>query len=413
MAISLTGPVQILNQLLGNHPEQRFSLEPSRSLRSSIELNQLVTGVVEKDLGNGRYLIQIHGENLVAQSKTPLKLNDVIHGRVIGIDDKVELQRVFKEKASANNQSAIRQNLDYLYNFGKAGYRAAVVLQNYRVNLTADEQLSLIAALKAAASQDAISLSAVVLTKLGLQVTEDGLNLLSPLLTSQLNQKFNLQEIAAQIGFDDSHKNPADHDLVKELANFIYSVTDRFPHQHDAVIDGGKVLDAPGQMDNLSQDMDMSDHQDQGQNKHFDAARILLNAQSDGSVSHRVSVVPFLINDQLVEVDVALFSQKHNANQLTNNHKRIVLSLDMDTLGKIDAVINIVGKHARISIDTENNIITNELVKYMPELKADFESNKFKIDELSYGVKQSDAFKNVLNSVVEHYITQDSLSRLY
>lgn len=414
MALTLTGPIQILNQLLGNKEQQNYSFVPSNKLKENISLNDTITATVEKDLGQGKYLIQVRGENVVAESKTPFKLNDIIHGRVIGLSDKVELQRIYANKAGADKQSASKNNLEQLYAYGKSGNRAAMILQNYRVNLSAEEQVSLISNLKTLDAVDTIALTAVVLNKMGVQVTSDTLNTLYPVLSDKLKQKFNLQEIMAEVGFEKASSEPATEATIKDLADFIYSVVDithndqNFAPLIDVVNQGQSVSEQGVELD-----MEFSGDENSNNDKYFDPTRILLNTQSDGAVSHRVCTVPFMLNNQLVEVDVALFSQKHNVNFNTHNHKRIVLSLDLDTIGKIEIEVRLAGKHARINLNTENNIITNELVKYMPNLKADFENKNLNIDELSYGVKEKSSIGAVMGSVVEHYITQDSLSRLY
>ena len=146
----------------------------------------------------------------------------------------------------------------------------------------------------------------------------------------------------------------------------------------------------------------------------FDAKRLLLNAQSDGTVSHRVSVVPFVINDRLVEVDMALFSQRQRRGQPDSiEYKKIALSLELDMLGKVDVQINMANKNARININTANHLVTNEMVNFMPFLKEDFAQFGVKLDELSYGIIEKNNLGHVIGSVVEHYITQDSLSRVY
>jgi hypothetical protein len=414
MPISLTGPAELLNQLLGNNNQQNFSIVPSGKLRAGIELNQLLTGKVEQDLGQGKYAVQIRGESLVVESKSPLKANDIIHGRVVGVGEKIEMQRIFKEKATADNQNVKNQNIEYLYSLGKNGYRAVEILQNYRVKLSAEELQVLANALKNTSSPDTTVLTAVVLNKMGVQITEGTLNTIYPVLDSRLKQKFNLHNITAHLDFIAANESHANSQTITELAAFLSAVIDKLPDTPN--IDQSPVTDSHVQ---TADDQAMNFGQDESgqnqQNNHnlFDPSRILLNAQSDSSISHRVSVVPFIVNEQLVEVDVALFSQKQNSATNINKHKRIVLSLNLDMLGKIDVEINLVGKHARINMDTEKNIITNELVKYMPVLKQEFEQYDFRIDELSYGVKRADTMNNVIGSVVEHYITQDSLSRLY
>ena len=413
----------LLGALGSGGQAQTFSLTPSPTLRDGLKVTDVITGSVQSNLGNGKYSVQFFGEKYIVESPTPLKADEILHGRVVGIGDKVELQRVFQEKAAADKQGIKQANLQHLYDHGKAGLRAAEVLQNYRVALSADEQLALISVLKGSGESEAVTLSAVVLNKMGLPISTSSLSTLYPVLSTTLQQKFNLQDITAHIDFKAGSGSGAaatSSETIAGLSAFIASVVNELPeaqlkNKPSTETNESDLNDANHDLISGQDDLN-SENGNQGQTSDdllFDTRRLLLNAQSDGAVSHRVAVVPFMVNDKLIEVDVALFSQRHQFNENSIKYKKIVLSLNLDMLGKIDIEIALANKHARVRMNTEKNIITDEMVKYMPQLKNDLQSHQIKIDELSYETSAADNLGKVIGSVVDHYVTQDSLSRVY
>ncbi len=412
MSITITGLLGLLNGQNGQ--AQNLLISGTENLRNSLQPNMLVTGTVQANLGDGKYNVKFMKESAVVESKTPLTVNELIHGRVVGVGDKIELQRVFKDKAVSDNQAAKQANWEHLSSAGSQGARAVEVLQGYRVSLSADEQLTLASMLKSGVDADALTLSAVVLNKMGVTVTSTMLNTLYPVLSKTLNEKFQLQNMTAYLDFEAPQSNQSNAKNITELAAFIADATGRLP---EASLQENKqqFLEQfdPNNTESVDLDMDSGEQQSDQQNLLFDAKRILLNSQSDGTVSHRVTVVPFVINDKLVEVDMALFSQREQQQQDSIKHRKIALSLDTDMLGQVDIEINMADKHARININTENNLTTNELVQFMPQLKRDFSEFSIQLDELNYGTIEKNKLGNVIGSVVEHYISQDSLSRVY
>lgn len=414
----ITGAIQALT---GAGTSQTLLLTPDPTLRNDLKPNTVLSGKVQSNLGDGKYLVSFIGKDYVVESTSLLKADEIIHGRVIGVGDKIELQRIYQEKASADKQSIKQQNWQLLYESGKSGFRMAEVLQNYRVTLSADEQLSLLNFLKGSGEAEAVALTSVVLNKVGLKVSDSSLKILYPILSSSLNQKFTLQEITAHIDFETSSGAVTDSKTISELSAFIASVVSEFPEvfQKSKINSENikeELLAAENDFSNTDNDLNTNNGESsQDKNMYdFDARRVLLNSQSDGTVSHRIAVIPFIINEKLIEVDVAFFSQRHHhASDNSIVYKKIVLSLNLDMLGKIDVEIALANRNARVKINSDKNIITEEMVKYMPQLKADLEVQKIKIDELSYETTVSNDLGNVINSVVNHYVTQDSLSRIY
>ncbi len=61
---------------------------------SKLTLGQIIKGRVLRSYEGGRYLVDFAGQQKVVDSAVPLSSNEVIVGRVIGLGEQVELQRI-------------------------------------------------------------------------------------------------------------------------------------------------------------------------------------------------------------------------------------------------------------------------------------------------------------------------------
>jgi hypothetical protein len=141
--------------------------------------------------------------------------------------------------------------------------------------------------------------------------------------------------------------------------------------------------------------------------------RRVLNSQGEGSVAHRFVTLPIWLGDQLLEVNLAFFAQTPSDVEEEGVHyRRIVLSLDMDEMGHIEAVVAVANRRLRIAIETENEAATQVLALWMGNLKSDLAAFGWEVDEMTYGTRFADQLNLPAQSVVSHYVRQDSLSRL-
>ena len=71
------------------------------AFRAALKLGEIIRGRVMRSLGEGRYSVSFHGQERIVDSAIPLRTDDILHGRVIALGDRVELQRVRTEPAQA------------------------------------------------------------------------------------------------------------------------------------------------------------------------------------------------------------------------------------------------------------------------------------------------------------------------
>src|SRR3954462_14554697 len=73
---------------------------------AKLTLGQIIKGRVLRAYEGGRYLMDFYGQQKVVDSAMPLRVGDVIHGRVVGLGEHVELQRVQLDASRPAGQAA-------------------------------------------------------------------------------------------------------------------------------------------------------------------------------------------------------------------------------------------------------------------------------------------------------------------
>jgi hypothetical protein len=139
----------------------------------------------------------------------------------------------------------------------------------------------------------------------------------------------------------------------------------------------------------------------------------LLNAQIDGANQHRVSTLPVWLGDRLLEINIAIYEQRQNQNnQGKLNHRNIIFSLDLEALGQLDIEMAMENRHLRLKISADSHQATRQLLEHGHSLDQELDGFGWILDEISYATRERDEMGQVMSSVIEHYMAQDSLSRL-
>src|SRR5207237_7591634 len=121
-----------------------------------------------------RYLVDFDGHQKVVDSAVPLRTDEVIHGRVIGLTERVELQRVnasvtpLSETATALTSHAL--NLP-----GKSGEVISGLFERFQAQLAPQDLALLQRAVERASQPERMALAGLVLAKLGVPVSPPAL----------------------------------------------------------------------------------------------------------------------------------------------------------------------------------------------------------------------------------------------
>jgi len=330
-------------------------LQTGTDLAARLVLGQIVRAqVLEQQEGN-RYLMRILGQTTLAESALPLKAGDVFQGRVVGLQDRVQLERV--------EVHDIQQDVDVSQHVGAS--RAAELIEDlfrrYRATLDPRDATALERLVARAARPERMALAGLILRKLGLAL---------------------------------------DAGLLESLAETL---------ARPALAPIGGAVEIEINEENSTQEIDDSMRPAPAQ---WPAAQRVLNAQGGGSVAHQLGVLPLVFDGRVVEVELALFEEGEGRHQDTLRHRKLVVAFDTERLGRVQARALTAGDHIRVALGTETSAATNSLLRYGESLSRALAGAGWQVDELSHETRARPETSATVSAAVEHLITPGSINRV-
>ena len=393
--------------------DQGFALTASQDFISTLTLGQVIKGKVLRQFEGNRYGVSFGGEERVVDSAIPLRSGEILHGRVIGLDEKVHLQRVPAPREDGI-QKQVELDPDGIFSKGEKADSIRELFQRHRATLTAEEHSRIRVLGRSAGNLPVIASSALVLRKLGMVLDESLIRAVARALqdrgsiarTVTAEQATTLTANAAEKVADNRETMRLLSSALAQLSMPDLSATNEVDAERAATGDDPAMADT---------NLDGGDQGSHGgrEGSEWLLGRWLLNAQSEGAVAHRFISVPLWMGDRLVELNLAFFSQTKDESASDGiRYRRILLSLDLDTLGHVDIEIVAANQRLRVAFETQSESITQMLASRLGNLKADFSDFGWDLDELSYATRELSTLDLPSQAVVSHHVRQDSLSRL-
>jgi len=405
----------------------RLYLPGASEFSKTLNLGEVIKGKVLRHYEGSRYQVNFNGQERVVDSAVPLRTGEVIHGRVIGIGDQVELQRVYQQETRGSVPSmetgSVAKSNSGIGLFGRSEATVEQLVAQYQAKLSATDKDTLVRAVRGADNGEAMTLVGLVAAKLGMRQSVELLNAMYRSLLSggAPNGLFAGGGAAQQLELSVGQSAGIQQDAVRQLADGIRRSVEQIgarkqsdretdiPDAHDRDRTQTQQTQVESIQDNLARDPSNEDS----------AARLahwVLNAQTQGLVAHRLGTVPLLVNGRLIEVDIALFEQQRDLNKEgTDNpatrHRQIVFSLGCEALGRVELVAQLSGDRVRVQITTDSAERTAILSEHMGELKEALAAGGWTTDELRYQTAVQGSEHSVVRTVIEHIISQDSLNR--
>jgi hypothetical protein len=345
---------------------QAALLQPDAGLATRLALGQVVRAhVLEHQEGN-RYLMRILGQTTVAESALALRANDVFYGRVVGLQDRIELERVDAPaaQAAAPGDEALA---------GLGAGRAAEVIEElfrrYRATLDERDAQALKRLVARASRPDRMALAGLILRKAGLALEPPLLESLFETLGKPAGALAPIGGGVVELGIEEKGKGVTP--LAEALAVAMHP--------------------APA---------------------HWPPAQWVLNAQGGGTVSHRLGVLPLELSGAAIEVEFALFEEGEGREAPGLRHRKLVLAFDTETLGRVQARAVVAGEHIRVALASESSAATNALLRYGETLARALSGAGWQVDELSHETGTRPQSSAAVSAAVEHIITPGSVNRL-
>jgi hypothetical protein len=391
----------------------KFYMPGASEFSGGLNLGEIIKGKVLRQYEGNRYLVSFDGgHERVVDSGVPLTTGELIHGRVIALGDRVELQRVYPDEPGVPTPAAAERVVprhEQLIEDFAVRYRGA---------LNPADKAALAQAARLASDPQTMALAGMALNKLGLQQ--------SPELLWPVYRALQREDAPSAALYADANVLHVEAVAAGQAGAPLVAVRELADQLVRQMQDGERqdAKDAPVKARNAAGDPQPSaaavnavalrPDQDQGQGLDpRQLARWLLNAQGGGTVAHRIGTVPFLLGNQLIEVDLSFFEQHKEASRTPQSqHRKLMFSLHTEHLGTVEIAANVVGARVRLQVTTDRQDATTEASAHAQELRALLAAAGWEVDEIVYQTSQSNSQNGVVLSVVEHIISQDSLNRL-
>jgi hypothetical protein len=401
----------------------RLYLPGAGEFADKLTVGQVIKGRVLRHYEGNRYLVGFDGHERVVDSVVPLKTDELIHGRVLAIGERVELQRIQLSTGAAAEAVSMPPASREPGLFDKAGQKEQQLnelLVRYQAQLNPADQVQLLKAVRGAQDANAMSLAGLMLSKLGFRQTPELLEVVYAALL-RTGQQAGVAATLTELAVTSAQGADQQAAAVRGLADALKGAMDEVlllqqqAPQQDTPQPGGDVpAGVSGNPASAPKQAGLnSDAGDLAKEGRGDLGYRLLNAQTDGTVSHRVGTLPLLLGDQLIEVDVAMFEQRRDAEQKpAARHRHLVFSLNTEALGAVEVSARVVGEHVRIRVQASDSNTADILAGYVASLRGTLEAGGWVVDEIAYETRTGDSQGGVVRSVVEHVISQDSLNRM-
>lgn len=135
----------------------------------------------------------------------------------------------------------------------------------------------------------------------------------------------------------------------------------------------------------------------------------LLNDQDGGSVEYRYGVLPLIIADQLFELDLVYFRERNAGGDPITRSKRMVMTLNAPTLGRVEVVAQAIGERVAVTIKSDSEASRQILSAEQPRVRELLERMGWAVDGIRYATDEVD--RRAATHVIEHVLNADSFSR--
>jgi hypothetical protein len=368
---------------------------------ATLALGQIIKGRVLRGYEGQRYLVDFDGQQKIVDSSVPLRTDEIIRGRVVGLGEQVQLQRLGAEPASpSTNEAAPQPGAPALSD--KAARTVAELFERYVGKLGAEQWQALQRLVARSPQPDQAALAGLILNKLGLQIAPDFFKAVSATIgRAEEAGLFALPPKAIVLATDSV---PADQSSTLALAALLNRFLVDVPEVRFRTPPRAEGEDGQGIDEGLAQD-----------DVDYDLARWILNAQTGGAVAHRIATLPLLVDGELVELDVALFEQsadREPSQQHGLRHREVVLALSTEALGRVEIRAVLAGGHVRVQIIAGDGGTSQFMSTHAERLAAELQEIGWQVDELRYETRAANDANGVVRSLVEHVISPGSVSRL-
>jgi len=393
-----------------------FLIEGHPDFGTTLTLGQVIKGRVLRHYEGSRYLVDFSGREVVVDSAVPLRSQEIIRGRVIGVGEQVKLEKMLATPGEVFQSLPGQDGSSVHHAEVPVGGLIGEIFSRYRGELDASGALVLKQSINNVSNPEKMVLSGLVLSKLGVAMAPE---LLRALFDTMEHERGGLFHTNSALFLDMAGKagHSSEMTTYESLGKTIELLVEGFSEaQVSHKLEGRNVTST----ENSDEDSNLNSDENQGEgasqfrghSESTDAARWLLNVQTGGTLMHRINTIPIMLGDRLVEVDVAFLQQRDSdGHKQAIKHRQVVFALDTEQMGHVEISAVISDRHVRITVTADANEAAGQIAQYSGDLRTDLIDHGWNVDELRYETRLDVVGSGVVRTVVDHIIAQDSLMR--
>lgn len=384
---------------------QQLSLPTPGDFPNELTLGQIIKGRVLRQYGESRYLVAFGGREEVVDSAIPLTTNEVLYGRVVGLGGKVELVRITTPQTAQNPQFEPTPAITTNVFSDRIGQLVTDIFSRFGGTLNEQQSNLLNQALRNATTPEPLIYAALLLSKLGLPFTLEKLQTLNKALSADPRRGLFEEKQAIYLS---TLPSDAPTDLEGGIAQNpeLLRLLEQFTNDTPAPKTANEQFAS-------NTNTDTGGHgQQQGAWPEQTLAHALLNRQVDGSVQHRITTIPFVIDGELIELNIGFVDQRNaKLGQEQTAHHRVVFSLQTQTLGgvAIDGVLT--GNHVQLKLASDDIDGFSAFETHTQALQETLQQAGFQVDTLRYEITSAQDLPSAPWLALRNVIQNESLDR--
>jgi hypothetical protein len=352
-----------------------------RSSAQRLTEGQRIELQVIRQLQDHRYLASFGGRVHVVDSTVDLRVGSRVQAAVVSVGEQLQLRYSGVRPEERDSHVEAHEPLDN---------RVLAAFQSrFGVALSAEDQAAAEHAMTQVQDPAAMAAGALFLSKQSLPVNHE------TLLALYQSQTWHAATIAA------SGMSPVRSSDAKPIA-----------HRMEEVLTGDapqpSVLTSATTPGDASQGERKRD--DGGQQDCREHTHDLLNIQNGGSVRYRYGVLPVLLGNQLVELDLAHFQEQREETASTAGMRRMVMTFTTRSLGRIEVTAQSIADHLNITIRSDSALSNEALQTHAAEVGDLVARLGWRVGQVSY--EADSGVQTAASHVVDHVLRSDVLSVL-
>jgi hypothetical protein len=345
---------------------------------------------VLKKLADRQYLVLFRDARRLVSSAVPLAVGSTVRATVTAVGEKLELRYVGTDAVAVAMEDHEAAGEDAL----------AELAARYSVELRDEDQALIERAQLAVDNPQAMAASGMFLGKLSLPI--DGPSLDAVYATQSWKTK-----IATMPAIDIAgalHDHDGGRHRLATLMGKALDADSAQPTAIDAATAQALMAGAAQWTSSASAD---SGAQDGSPRRNL--AQELLNEQDGSSLAYRYGVLPVLIGDQLMELDLVYFRERTGANP-ASGLRRLVMTFETQSFGRVEVLAQALGDRLSVAIKSQSVQSSEVLSVHAPAIRDLLDRLGWNVESVSYDA--SAEVGRAARHVLEHVLNADTLSRL-